>query len=280
VNLGGLDAQVSAWKGLLCWRPAEVPLNLRWLAVENLGTIFNYRPDLLGPEGWTRTPAGHSWLAGGALVLMVTIATVETIRGRRNIAGGNWSFGVYLMAVAAQSALAYAVLGCSVQDRSLLRYTLLTLYFPVGLLVLFLTARPRAWSRRLVTAALVVWGACSLVDSSRFLAAYVHSPPPSPSRELVNFLESQGVRYGRAPYWVAYQLDFLSQERLTIASLEKVRVAEYQKIVDQHRGQAIEITHNVAWHDHGCEHGVALRFWCLENLDRARHVTQSRSGRG
>jgi hypothetical protein len=274
LNLGGLDAQVANWGGLVCWNPAELGANLRWLRYENLGMMFNYRPDLLGPDDWTPTPAGHSWMAV-ALALMMAVAIVEIIRRRKNIKPENLELGVYLMVVAIEAAVAYAVLGCYVRDFSLIRYTLLTLYFPIGLLILFLSAKPPEWSRRLVLAIVVVWGMSSMLDSSRFLAAYLHRPPSSPARELVNYLESQGVRYGRGTYWIAYQLDFLSQERLKIASLEKVRVAEYQKIVDEHGAQAVHIRAGRGWLAHPCEVGVPFRLWCLEYLDRARNAANA-----
>jgi len=271
LNLGGLDAQVANWGGLVCWNPAELGANLRWLRSENLGMMFNYRPDMLGPGDWTQTPAGHSWMAA-ALVLMFGVAAVEIVRRRKNIRPENLEFGVYLIVVAIEAALAYAVLSCHVRDPSLIRYTLLTLYFPIGLLMLFLSAKPPAWARRLVLALVVVWGVGSMIDSGRFLAAYLHRPPNSPARELVDYLESQGVRYGRGTYWIAYQLDFLSQERLTMASLEKVRVAEYQKIVDEHGEQAVHVRANRGWPSRPCEVGVPFRLWCLEYLDRAKNA--------
>jgi hypothetical protein len=274
LNLGGLDAQVANWGGLVCWNPAELAANLRWLRYENLGMMFNYRPDLLGPDDWTPTPAGHSWMAA-ALALMMAVAIVEIIRRRKNITPENLELGVYLMVVAIEAAVAYAALGCHVRDFSLIRYTLLTLYFPIGLLILFLSAKPPAWSRRLVLAIVVVWGTWSMIDSGRFLAAYLHRPPNSPARELVNYLESQGVRYGRGTYWIAYQLDFLSQERLKMASLEKVRVAEYQKIVDEHGEQAVHVRANRGWPTRPCEVGVPFRLWCLEYLDRARNAANA-----
>jgi hypothetical protein len=109
-----------------------------------------------------------------------------------------------------------------------------------------------------------------MLDNGRFLAAYLHRAPSSPARELVTFLEGQGVRYGRGTYWVAYQLDFLSQERLKIASLDKVRVLEYQKIADDHEGQTVYIRPNRGWPDRPCDVGLSYRLWCLEHLDRAR----------
>jgi hypothetical protein len=273
LNLGGLDAQVASWGGLVCWAPAELGWNLRWLRYENLGMMFNYRPDLLGPDDWRPTPAGHTWIAI-ALGLMLIAALVEIIRRRKSIGNEGWQFGTYLMVVAVQAALAYAVLGCHVRDLSLIRYTLLTLYFPIGLLTVFLSAKPAAWSRAVVFGVVIVWGAASTLDSGRFLAAYIHRPPGSPARDLVNYLESQGVRYGRGTYWVAYQLDFLSQERLSMASLEKVRVAEYQKDVDAHGEQAVHIRPNRGWPKRPCEIGVTFRLWCLEYLDRAKNAAR------
>jgi hypothetical protein len=271
LNLGGLDAQVSSWGGLVCWAPAEMGWNLRWLRDENLGMMFNYRPDLLGPDDWRHTPAGHRWLAL-ALALMMGVALVEIVRRRRSIGRESWEFGVYLMVVAVEAAFAYAVLSCHVRDHSLIRYTLLTLYFPMGLLILFLRTKPAKWSRALVLGIVIVWGAFSALDNGRFLAAYLHRPPGSPARDLVTYLESQGVRYGRGTYWVAYQLDFLSQERLTVASLDKVRVVEYQKIVDGHGEQAVHIRPNRGWPNRRCEVGLTFRLWCLEYLDRAKNA--------
>ena len=272
LNLGGLDAQVSSWGGLVCWTPSELGWNLRWLGYENLGTIFNYRPDRLGPDvDWTQTPAGHPWIAV-ILAAMLIIACVEIIRRRRNINAESWQFGTYLMATAVMAAFSYAVLGCHVRDVSLIRYTLLTLYFPIGLLVVFLSAKPGVWSRAAVLSIIGVWAGASMLDNGRFLAAYLHRAPSSPARELVTFLEGQGVRYGRGTYWVAYQLDFLSQERLKIASLDKVRVLEYQKIADDHEGQTVYIRPNRGWPDRPCDVGLSYRLWCLEHLDRARHA--------
>jgi hypothetical protein len=272
LNLGGLDAQVSTWGGFVCWTPSELAWNLRWLSYENLGMMFNYRPDFLGPDDWRPTPAGHSWIAV-ALGFMIAVAGVEIVRRWRRIDPERREFGAYLVIVSAASAFAYAVLGCHVRDLSLIRYTLLTLYFPTGLLVLFLAAKPPAWRRAMVLGVVVLWATVSMMDNARFLAAYLHRPPVSPARDLVDFLERQGVRYGRGTYWVAYQIDFLSRERLTIASMDKVRVAEYQKIADDHEVKTVYIRPNRNWPTRPCEIGLTYRLWCLEHLDRAKNAS-------
>jgi hypothetical protein len=266
LSLGGVDAQVASWGGLVCWQPAELGANLRWLRYENLGMVFNYVPDLIGPPDWTPTPAGHTWIAW-LLVFIFAAAGVEIVRRRKQITHDAGQFGVYLMMIGGQAAFAYAVLGCHVRDTSLIRYTLLTLYFPVGLLALFLAAHPAKWARTAVLGAVILWGAASMLDNTRFLAAYLHRAPNSPARDLVKYLEGEGVRYGRGTYWIAYQLDFLSRERLTFASLEKVRVAEYQKIVDQHDAQAVHVMAARGWPPR-CEVGFMFRLWCVDRRDR------------
>jgi hypothetical protein len=276
IEEGGFDAQMASWGQFVCWPPTELGANLAWLKNENLGTIFNWKRDLLGPENWTRTPAGHPWM-WAPLLLMIGVAATEVVRRRKDLAR-QWEFGVFLMAVGLQAAFAYAVLGCHVRDGALIRYTLLTLFFPIGLLALFATTKAPVWSRAVVFGIVVLWAAGSALDNGRFLAAYLHRPPPSPARDLADFLQSQGVRYARGTYWVAYQLDFLTAERITVSSLDKVRVQEYQKIADDHDQQTVHILPNNGWPGRPCDVGVTYRLWCLQYLDRARNIAPQHAG--
>ena len=265
---GTLTAPISAWSGLLCWPPTELALNLSWLFRENLGTLFNWKPDLLGSHEWTLVPVGHWWLAI-ALGAMTVTAAFEISRHRLRL-DERWQFGAYLFVVAAQAAFAYAVLSCHVRDSSLIRYTLLTLLAPVGLVAIFFCCNPSAAARGVVVGAISLWSLCSFADTTRYLTAYMHRPAPNPYRELADFLEQQGVKYARAYYWTAYQLDYLTQERLTVASLDKIRVMEYQRAADQHEGQVVRIKSL----GHCEEKSVSYRLWCFEELDRARGASQ------
>jgi len=53
-----------------------------------------------------------------------------------------------------------------------------------------------------------------------------------------------------------------------------VRVAEYQKIVDEHGEQAVHIRPARGWPPR-CETGLSFRLWCLEYLDRARNAANA-----
>jgi len=266
-----LDAQVSSWHQFVCWPPKELTLNLAWLFRENLGTLFNWKTQLWGAAQWRQIRIGYAWM-GLPLGIMALVSGLYAIRGRRHLQT-NWQFGIYLMLIGLQAAGAYAVLGCLVRDGTLVRYTLLTLFFPVGLLTLFVSSSPPTWARSLVFGLVALWALGSLVDNGRILAAFIHRPPPSSARGLVDFLESNGVKYARGSYWVAYQTDLLSQERITVSSIDKVRVAEYQTIVDEHDDQAVLILENPEWPAKACDDGVGYRMWCVQYLERGRNRT-------
>ena len=52
------------------------------------------------------------------------------------------------------------------------------------------------------------------------------NPQPDPHGELTEFLLSHQIRYARASYWDSYIVDFLSRERVIVASNGPVRIPE------------------------------------------------------
>ena len=110
--------------------------------------------------------------------------------------------------------------------------------------------------------------AASATDHARLLAEYVHRPPRNDYRDFANLLEREGIRYGRAPYWTAYHIDFLTQERVILGSFDKVRIKQYQDIVQQHVGESIAVFFDDPCTDRDV---VAFERWCISYFDRARH---------
>jgi hypothetical protein len=150
----------------------------------------------------------------------------------------------------------------------LVRFTLLALLIPIGLLAwLQQPGRPRL-ARAVAVAAVLAWAAASLTDHVRLLAEYVHRPPRNEYRNFANFLEREGIRYGRAPYWTAYEIDFLTNERVVLGSFEKVRINQYEDLVRQHADESIAV-----FFDEPCtvRQEVAFERWCISYFDRARH---------
>jgi hypothetical protein len=49
-------------------------------------------------------------------------------------------------------------------------------------------------------------------------------------RAIADAIEARGYRVLEGPYWRAYKLTFLTQERVKIASIDFVRIEEYQAL--------------------------------------------------
>ena len=58
---------------------------------------------------------------------------------------------------------------------------------------------------------------------------------------LTDYLVSNGIRYAKSDYWNAYQVTFLSDEKVIIAS-DYVRIQQYQDVVRLHDEETFSIT--------------------------------------
>lgn len=151
-----------------------------------------------------------------------------------------YDFCAYLVLTGALSALGYVVARCGAMN--LMRYELLSVLGGVGLGAWFLCAQP---PRTLTTAWIGLACACALITtaaSGRLLVEYVTHPHVGARRLVARHLEAQGVRYGTSDYWLAYSLTFLTNERVILASEDFIRIATYNRIVNEHRGEAIRVS--------------------------------------
>jgi hypothetical protein len=152
----------------------------------------------------------------------------------------DYGFCAYLVLTGALSALGYVVVRCGAVD--LMRYELLSVLGGVGLGAWFLRAQPAGTLR---TAWIGLACACALITtaaSGRLLVEYLTHPHVGAKRLIARHLEARGIRYGTSDYWLAYSLTFLTNERVILASEDFVRIAPYQRIVDEHRGEAIRVS--------------------------------------
>lgn len=212
-------------------------------------------PALFGLDRAT-SPDLFDWLIGLAVVVMV-VRVVQNRHQPRPVSV-EAGFGPYLVWVGAFTVCAYP-LSCNVAFGypPLLRYLLLGLLMPVGLFATFIAREPSRLLRILLAGVFVLWAAVNLVENARQVVSAVRNPPVSEHRLLINYLTDHHIRYARAIYWDAYAIDFLSRERVIVASTDIVRIPEYQKQVDDHQRDAVHIERQP------CSGSNTVASWCI-----------------
>jgi hypothetical protein len=261
-----VSGQLDFWTSRVCWNLSALGTNARWLFAENLTALFGWRSVPFSDYFVSRLNGGHLWALGGMAALFIA-ASVSWIR--RDRAQSASELPAFLVLVGLQAIAVYALASCLVQERALVRYTLLALFIPIGILTWLLRRDGATSLKTLAIGGVLVWSAASALDSARLLDEYFRHPPPNRFRELADFLEREGIKYADAPYWTAYHLDFLTDERVVVSSYEKVRVEEYQTIVKQHIDESATIYFNDPCRPD--EDGVNFRQWCVGYISRARH---------
>jgi hypothetical protein len=238
---------------------------MTWLFEQNLSALFGWHVGALRDYRLNSSLiAGHALICVALATLMV-IAIISWLCHVRSSRLLTAEFPLFLMLVGAQTALVYAMLSCLVQDTMLVRYTLLTLFVPIGALAWIYHTEGSTTLRVLATMAAMLWASAATWDDGRLLAEYLHRPPANDYRKLADYLEFTGVRYGEGPYRTAYTIDFLTNERVILASNEVVRISAYEDLVRRHEDEAIRILEGSSCAGTG---GIPILKWCLLNVPR------------
>jgi hypothetical protein len=234
---------------------------VRDAAVRGLGEMFGTAPKPLADYSLHPALVQGSTVAGLVFAAALTICAVRVALGARRPAGhpeGGQRLFLYLAIVAVCPLLAYGLNGgLTPGDPVVLRYLLLSLFLPVALIGAFYAREPgRRWQVA-VGILIVLWAGANVRDNARFAQAFTASPPPDPHRAMANYLVAKGVVYGRAVYWDAYRITFLSRERVILASQDTVRIASYQSLVESHAAQAVTLVREP------CDAGRHVAEWCV-----------------
>jgi hypothetical protein len=264
----------------VCWSAAAIPARLQWLFTHNLSLLFGWRRLPLSMFVNTSVVGGHAWVVVPLAVLPCAAAAAVLSHRSSDVAvtpqGGDRAvlpgrdFPAYLALVGLQTLALYALVTCGMQDEMLVRYTLLALLLAVAAAALAFAPDVPRRIKAVALAAIVAWTAAAGIDNARVLGEYLRRPPPDDYRDLADFLEREGIRYARGPYWTAYRIDFLTNERVIVGSYENLRVAEYETVVDRHDDRSA-----VIYYADGCRPGedaVKFRRWCIARFSRARGV--------
>ncbi len=190
---------------------------------------------------------------GGALLLMlVRLAWLSRLKRREP----SIAFAVYLALVGCCALAAYT-LTCAFA-YPIVRYFSLGLLLPIGAFAAFVAWEPSARLRTAAIVVFVLWGTANLVDNVRVIRDAYVNPQPNPHAELTEFLLAHQIRYARADYWDAYVVDFLSRERVIVASNGPARIPDYERRVDEHRDAAVLIERMP------CEGQMRVAQWCIQ----------------
>jgi len=259
---GGLIGQAASLRGQMCWTWPEISVRVRAAISEAVPILYGAsRAPLASFRMATPVAAGSGIvgaIVGGTMLLMV----VRIVQSRRpadsRAIATDQGFGAYLAWVGVFTICVYP-LSCNVvlHAAPLLRYLLLALLFPVGLCASFLQRERSLRLRTIVVGVFVFWGAVNLWDNVRVIGEAVEHPPGSEHRILADYLLQQRIRYARATYWDAYVLDFLSAERVVVASVDIVRIPEYQTQVDEHAAAAVNLERLP------CDAPRRIASWCV-----------------
>jgi hypothetical protein len=257
---GALALQAASLRGQMCLDGPWLP-RVRSLLTHAFPALLGGAPIPLQqirmntPLVTGYTPLG--WLVGATLLVMA--ARVAVVRPREPVAGPDAGVGAYLAWVGFFTACVYP-LSCHVVPGAppILRYLLLALLLPVGLGAVFFRREPSARLRAAIAGIFVVWAAVNLFEQARLIRSTVASPPANEHRILTDYLVAHQIRYARATYWDAYVVDFLSRERVIVASFDIFRIEEYQREVDAHAADAVLLERLP------CEGGDRVASWCVK----------------
>jgi hypothetical protein len=240
-----------------CLSPVDLPQRLQLLATFQLPELFGAQRQPVVRVGIIGS--GFQGIDGlwGLLVAAFALAAGRTLwLARRALAPAAppLALGAYLVAVGLQSALVYGVT-CGQRSHLTMRYMLLALLVPVGIGACYLAVERSMSLVRAFGAIVVLWAAVSAASHVALLAEYLTDPPPAEYRLLTDYLVREQVRHGRAPFWDAYAVTFLSGEHVRIASADLVRVEEYVRDYERHRATAVRLSAT------RCEGPQVARWW-------------------
>lgn len=214
--------------------------NLVGFFAQQLPTLIGGAPRRLSDFNiMSSLTVGHSavyfaviaWL----IVLAVTLGRRQPLE-RLELNG----MSAYLVLVGVGQAAAFILLSPSPRDIMVVRYVLLTLLALSGG-VAFAWRRPAL--RGVTAGVIVLMTAFNLAGNVRLLHEYASRPMQRPENQLADALVRRGVRYALADYWTAFDVAWLTGERV-IASPPRgygTRMARYVDALDAHRSEMFTI---------------------------------------
>ena len=154
------------------------------------------------------------------------------------------AFAFYVLSIGVTVLMAFSLVRTPTEGT--LRYVLMLLFVPMGLVATLLSIEPRRVVRLAVCALVGLWMIGSAADHLAYSRRYL-AGEPNDVRLLADGLVAKGVTVARAPYWIAYKLTYMTREQLKVASTDVVRIEEYQTLADAAGAAIPEIRRVSEW---------------------------------
>ncbi len=232
--------------GAFCFDPSWAARNVVDLGVRYLGLLYGAKvmpvEDAIVRSDSHQGAPGLWLLVGVALLLMGARAVAALPRLWADRRHGRVQLGLFLTAVGAQAVLVYAISRCGPLSALTLRYALLGLFLPSGIMLLFLHVETRPRLRAAALGVFVLLAAVSLRDHVRLACEEATSPQVANRLLLADALERAGIRYAYADYWTAYYVSFVTQERVLVVPDVLSRIAFHEREVEAHAAEAVRIS--------------------------------------
>lgn len=194
--------------------PARVWANLQLLAGDGVTQVWGLHPPLAWP--WL------AWLlfaAGLAACTWVAVSLVRRARqfGLAQALGRDWL--AFACTLSYLGLLAALLCTTALKDRYSMRYLWVSILWWPYLLAWGVAAlgRQAAWRRVLAAALLLAGLGGAMAAALLHPAAWQSASWREHYGPLLRYMQEHRVRHGRADYWEAYKLSFLSGENLVFA---------------------------------------------------------------
>lgn len=228
----------------ICGDLTALPRGALNLVTAHWPLLFGSRPIALSEfgieSGVTQgIPFSSVLLVAAASVALAGVAQ-RLVRERRW--RSEYNFCAYLVLVALCSAAGYVIGRCGQLEYLVLRYELLSVFGAVGLGAWFLRTTDDLRVRRLWISLACACVVVTAMPHVRLLAEYAGRPPDGAKQMILRHLDARGVKYAKSDYWLAYALTFLSNERVIVASEDFLRIPSYNRLVEEHKDEAVRIS--------------------------------------
>jgi hypothetical protein len=226
----------------ICFNPQMILAGAWGIVTRHWPRLFGTAPErLLDYAIDSHARQGLEW---SGLVLGIAMLGAAVRIAIRILSDRRWDrrydFCAYLVLIGLCSIGGFVIARCGEVD--VMRYELLSLLGAVGVAAWYLLTE-RSRSLRLTwMAAVAGWGLLTAASYGQFWGEYLRHPPYGAKRLIIRQLEARGIHYGKADYWNAYYVSFLTNERIVLAADDVPRIVTYQQIVEAHASEAVRIS--------------------------------------